>query len=61
MKRCPFCSAEMERVGTVGELSAGAKVPLVGSVSSLLPKELRELEVWVCPNCGFVAFFKPSV
>ncbi len=58
--RCPFCSAEMKRVGTVGELVGKGKVsiPLVGSLSSLLPKEIKEVDVWECPSCGFIAFFK---
>ena len=59
MKKCPFCGYEMKRVGKVGDLSKGYKLPLVGDVSKLLPRELRELDVWICENCGFVAFFKP--
>lgn len=49
----------MKRVGKVGDMSKGYKLPLVGDVSKLLPLELRELDVWVCEKCGFVAFFKP--
>ena len=49
----------MKRIGKVGDLGKGYKLPLVGDVSKLIPTELRELDVWVCEGCGFVAFFKP--
>ena len=58
-KKCPFCGSEMKRVGKVGDLGKGYKLPLVGDASKLMPAELRELDIWVCEGCGFVAFFKP--
>ncbi len=50
--KCPFCNTEMQREGTLGELAS--KFPLVGG---FLPKEAKNVEVYRCPKCGFIAFF----
>ncbi|ALU12223.1 hypothetical protein EYM_01590 [Ignicoccus islandicus DSM 13165] len=50
--KCPFCGTEMKMEGKLGELAS--KMPLVGG---FIPNEVKNVEVFRCPKCGFIAFF----
>ncbi len=55
--KCPFCGHEMKLQGNLGELASNIKAPLIGSIAKMMPSEVSNIKVYVCENCGFIAFF----